>query len=84
MKNECDNEGCTLEFCSILKRGVGVRKSFSGKLPQLVFELTQQYWKTGILQKNHQVHINALIDVEQANVSEQVMAEGEEAAKTVE
>ena len=43
----------------------------------MVFDLTQQYWKTGILERNHQVYINALIDVEQSNVSETIMAEEE-------
>ena len=44
---------------------------------EVVFDLTQQYWKTGILERNHQVYINALIDVEQSNVSETIMAEEE-------
>ena len=44
---------------------------------EVVFNLTQHYWKTGILERNHQVYINALIDVEQANISEAAMAEEE-------
>ena len=42
-----------------------------------VFHSTQSYWETGILPNNLQVYINALIDVEQSNVSDAIMVEEE-------
>ena len=44
---------------------------------QLVFDLTQRYRKTGILEKSRQFYINALIDVEQSNVSDAIMVDEE-------
>ena len=42
-----------------------------------VFRLTQQYWKTGVLESDIQVYINALMDVEEAAVDENVKEEEE-------
>ena len=35
-------------------------------------QLTQNYWKTGNLENNMQVYVNALLDVENADVSDSV------------
>ena len=50
-----------------------------GKMDYSFFDLNQQYQNSGILARNQQVYINALIDVVQSNVSETIMVEEEEA-----
>ena len=40
------------------------------KCEKEVFTATQHYWRSGILQPNIQVYINALLDVEEAMVDD--------------
>ena len=48
-----------------------------GKMDYSFFDLNQRYQNSGILARNQQVYINALIDVVQSNFSETIMAEEE-------
>ena len=47
-------------------------KKYTSKYDQEMQQLTQNYWKTGNLENNMQVYVNALLDVENADVSDSV------------
>ena len=75
---KCDH----CDFSSTWANGLKMHISSVHELKQLdkltrkeereVFHSTQSYWETGILPNNLQVYINALVDVEKANVNEDV------------